>query len=602
MNKTKILIVEDELLIAENLAIKLKKLGYLVVDIVSSGKSAIEKSLARQPDLILMDIAIKGNLDGIQTAQKIKENQNVAIIFLTAYADDKTLERASLTGCYGYILKPFKDRELHAAIKIALKKHQEQIGIERSLVEITELLGEYSAEKSHIYEDELTKLPNQLMLRELFTYLLSIIDLSTIKSKDNINKKLIAFLYIKLDRFERIISSLGQKDSDSLIKLVANRLQEAIAGLTYENVITKLQYDEFSILISGVEKRQTASDFARTVLDRIRQPFIVNNKKIFLTSSIGISFYPFDHLVVERLLEQAKEAMLYGKERGGNKYHLYTSAFRIMNSNTSINLTLEADLHEAFEFDRLELYYQPKVNLKTGKVTSAEALLRWNHPKLGLVMPDKIIPLAEASGLMENISNWVLKQACSQIKTWHESGLDFLQVAVNLSGHHFNQVDLFHQLTQLLFEIDIEPEFLELELTEQVLVENVKANIKKLDLIKDLGIKISLDDFGTGYSSLGYLHQFPFDILKIDRCFISKINSNHKNAVITQSIIEMAHKLNLKVIAEGVENQAELDFLLANNCDEVQGFFFARPLPVDEFEKLIQSDRLFVSPTAVNHS
>ena len=601
MNKTKILIVEDELLIAENLAIKLNKLGYQVVDIVSSGKSAIEKSLALKPDLILMDIAIKGNLDGIQTAQMIRENQNVAIIFLTAYADDKTLERASLTGCYGYILKPFKDRELHAAIKMALKKHQEQIVIERSLVEITELLSEYSAEKSHIYEDELTKLPNQLMLRELFTYLLSIID-STSQEAKNINKKLIAFIYIKLDRFERIISSLGQRDSDSLIKLVANRLQEAIASFNYECVASKLQYDEFSILISGIEKRQTASDFVRAILTKIRQPFIVNNKKIFLTSSIGISFYPFDNLVVERLLEQAKEAMLYSKQQGGNRYHLYTSAFRIMNSNTSSNLALEADLHEAFEFDRLELYYQPKVNIKTGKVTSAEALLRWNHPKLGLIMPDKIIPLAEASGLVGNISDWVLKQACSQIKTWHESGLDFLQVAVNLSGNHFNQGDLFHQLTQLLFEIDIEPQFLELELTEEVLVENVQANIKKLDLIKDLGIKVSLDDFGTGYSSLGYLHQFPFDILKIDRCFISQIDSNQKNAVITQSIIEMAHKLSLKVIAEGVENRAELDFLLANNCDEVQGFLFARPLPVDEFEKLIKSDRLFVSSTATNYS
>ena len=597
MKKTKILIVEDELLIAENLAIKLKKLGHQVVDIVSSGKAAIKKASFHNPDLILMDIAIKGDLDGIQTANAIKETQNLAIIFLTAYADDKTLERASLTGCYGYILKPFKDRELHAAIKIALKKHQEQIIIQESLTEVTELLGEYSAQKSHIYEDELTKLPNQLMLRELFTYLLSTDSNSSspdrsspTEVKGEVKKKLLAFIYLKLDRFERIVSSLGNNQSDLLIKSVAKRLTEITNSFDYEGVTVRLGYNEFSILASGLPKRQIASNFAQQILDKLRQPFLINEQIIFVTASIGIAFYPFDSLTIERLLEQAKQAMLYTQDRGGHKYQLYTSAFRIMNSNVTSDLSLEADLHQALESNQLEIYYQPKINLKQGKILGAEALIRWNHPQLGIIAPNKILPVAEASGLMGDIGNWVLKNACNQIKIWQQNGLDFLRVAVNLSDYQLKQADLFHQLTQLLFELNIEPQSLELELTEQILVENVKANIQKLDLIKNLGIRISLDDFGTGYSSLSYLHQFPFDVLKIDRCFIKNIDRNQKNAVITKSIIEMAHQLGLKVVAEGIETQAELDFLIKHQCDEVQGYLFARPLPVKDFEKLLKSD------------
>jgi len=204
---------------------------------------------------------------------------------------------------------------------------------------------------------------------------------------------------------------------------------------------------------------------------------------------------------------------------------------------------------------------------------------------------------------MDNIGEWVLKKACQQTQFWHQAGFK-LRIAINLSGHQFKQSDLFHKLTQLLFEFNLDAQYIELELTEQILVENIQSNIQKLNLLKKLGVKISLDDFGTGYSSLGYLHQFPFDILKIDRCFISNINQNHKNAVITKSVIEMAHQLDLKVVAEGVETQAELDFLLKHKCDEVQGHFFARALPVIDFEKLLISDKEFftVSPQAIYSS
>jgi diguanylate cyclase (GGDEF)-like protein len=605
MKKRTILIVEDELLIAENLAYKLQDFGYQVVDIVSSGQAAINKVNAEHPDLILMDIAIKGDLDGIETANHITNTHNIPIIFLTAYGDNQTLERVTQSGCYGYILKPFKDQELHVTIQIALTKHQQQTVAQTSLVEVTELLSQYSAEKSSIYEDHLTKLPNQLMIRDIFVYLLSGMNnisaakqnqanqLQSDAQQTTINKKLIAFVYLKIDRFERIINSLGNEKIELLIKFIAQRLTEHTNKFEYEGVTLRVQYSEFCILLADLEQRIIASNFAQLILDSMRQPFIIAEQAIFLTASMGISFYPFDGLEIEQLLEQAKQTMMYAQEHGGNKYKLYTSAFKVIGSvaTNDFSLELEADLHHAVQHQELELYYQPQIDLKTSKIVSAEALIRWNHQKFGLILPNKIIPLAEASGLIEEIGEWVLKEACRQTEFWHQAGFNFLRVTVNLSGHQFKQSDLFHKLAQLLFESNLDSQFIGLELTEQVLVENVKTNIQRLNLIKKLGIQIALDDFGTGYSSLGYLHQFPFDVVKIDRCFIHKIEQNHKNAVITKSIIEMAHELNLKVIAEGIETQAELDFLVKHQCDEAQGYFFARPLPSSEFKKLLLSDK-----------
>lgn len=603
MQYTKVLIVEDELLIAENLAIKLKKLQYQVVGIVSNGRDAIQKVKKHSPDLILMDIAIKGDLDGIQTAQSIINERDIPIIFLTAYADDKTIERASVTGCYGYLIKPFQDKELHATMKIALTKHQEQTYMQTSLTEITELLGEYSVEKNNAYEDGITKLPNQLMLGELFSYLLTEIektpDSQGIAKSDlaedrlRLNKKLIAVAYIRLYKFERIVTSLDNENNNLLIKLIAERLDNSVKDFKYQGVTLKIASYDFAILLTGLEHRQIASEFFESVLNELRQPFIINDKPIFVTASIGISFYPFDNLAIERLIEQAKQAMLYLEKQNGNKCQFYTSAFRIMNSNAASNLSLEADLHQAIERNELKLYYQPKIDLKTGKLSGAEALLRWHHPKLGIVLPQKILPLAEASGLIDQIDEWVLRQACNQIEIWHQNKLDFLKVAVNLSGNQFQKSDLFHNLTQLLFGSNINPQFLELELTEQVLLDNIQSNIQKLNTIKNLGIQIALDDFGTGYSSLSYLHQFPFNVIKIDRCFIHNIDCNSKNAVITKSIIEMAHNLELQVVAEGIETHTELDCLVKNKCDTAQGYLFAYPLPVREFEKLVQSNKIF---------
>lgn len=605
MKKIQILIVEDELLIAENLAMKLKKFGYVIAGIVSSGQAALKHVQSKKPDLILMDIAIKGNIDGIETAAKIGVIEEIPIIYLTAYADDETLERATQTNCYGYILKPFKDRELHATIKVALKKYQEEISIKISLQEI---LNQYSSEHNDLYLDSLTKLPNRLFLRDIFENLLpkcnnifeeSSQNQKTTELNDDLNlstveNNIVGIIHFNLDRFQRINDSLGNENGDLLIQSVAARLKESSDNCNWESCVVRLYNSEFVILLAGMKIRQQVTDFARDILAQINQPFLIRDREIFLTASIGISFYPFDHIQLEPLLKRAKKAMKHAQEQGGDQYKFYTAALTMIGSIGSKDyLSLETDLHYALERKELELYYQPKISLKTGRIISAEALIRWNHPKIGLVPPEKFIYIAEESSLIESIGEWVLKEACKRTKIWHQSGFNYLTTAVNLSGRQFKQLDLFHKLTQILFDSNLDPKFIELELTEKILVDNVKTNIQRMNLIKKLGLIISIDDFGTGYSSLGYLQQFPFDTLKIDQCFIKDIEKNPTNAIITKTIIDMAHQLNLNVIAEGVETEAELDFLVKNKCDAIQGYIFSRPLPTKEFEKLLVSKKCF---------
>lgn len=599
MKTTNILIVEDELLIAENLAMKLEKFEYNVLDIVSSGKSAIKKVNAQTPDLILMDIAIKGDIDGITTAAKIRENHNVPIIFLTAYADEKTLERASKTGCYGYILKPFKDRELHAAIKMAINKHKEQNQIQETL---ETKIQQYAARNGAANIDPVTQLPNHLSLRDLFEYISSECRNGTnnVQSKDskelNANSKVedsLAVICLEIDRFKRVYQSLNNSDQDFLMISIAKSITNSLASFDTAKAIIKLQNSEFVVLISGINQKAAAQEIADNILKECRKPFIANNSELFLTASIGVALYPSAGSNIEQLLNKAEQAMHFAEQKGGDQFKFYSNSLKLINSSPSKNLQIETELHYALEREELELLYQPKIELKTGKIIGAEALIRWNHPRMGLVMPNQFIGIAEQSSLIESIGEWVLSTACKQAQHWHKSGFDDFNIAVNLSGRQFKQLDLFHKLTQILYDSGLKPQFLELELTEQILVENEKMNIQRLNLIKKLDLKISLDDFGTGYSSLGYLQQFPFDVLKIDRCFITDIEQKSKKAIIVKSVIEMAHKLDLKVVAEGVETKSELAFLVENKCDLVQGYFFSRPISSNDFEQLLFSKRPF---------
>jgi len=543
MSRAKILIVEDESIIAEDIADSLKILGYQVTAIVFSGEEAIQVAGDMQPDLVLMDIQLQGEMDGITAAEQIRSRFQIPIVYLTAYADDNTLQRVNGTKPFGYVVKPFEEKNLHSAIQIALHRHQ---------------------------HDCLTNLPNRSLLRER---------LSQILEKQKTFSTLIPVVSLSVDRINRINGTLGHSIGDFVLRSISQRLTECDRNL---DMVARLEAAEFAVIMPPVAQKQEGANIAQSILDIISEPIIVDGYEIYVTASIGIAFYPSDGTEGDQLLKNAYAAMYYAQQQGGNNYQFHTTKTGVVSID---QIVLETSIRNALKRSEFEVYYQPKVELKTGKITGSEALVRWNHPERGLVYPVDFIPLAEEMGLIIPLGEWVLRTACKQTKIWQEAGFSPLRVAVNLSGRQFNQKNLSERVSQILKETKLDPKYLEIEVTESLVIENESAAAKALSEWRILEIKIAVDDFGTGYSSLSYPKRFPFDIIKIDRSFVCNISNDPKNAAITIAIIQMAHSLDMKVIAEGVETQAELDFLYQYDCDEIQGYFFSKDVTTEEFEK-----------------
>ena len=593
-----ILLVEDELLLAKSTAKKIENSGYKVSKIVSSGQAAIDYVNQEQPDLILMDIVIKGDIDGIETASRIKSKVDVPIIFLTAYANDETLERAAQTGCYSYLIKPCREKEIKAIIKMTLSKHDEQSAIQNAL---QDTIHQYSEENSNIYKDNLTGLPNKLFLRDVFDYFLSlivkqeedqkIVDKSSKEdigiTSGNSSLKFISVFNINLNRLNKVCSYLNEEEQNSLIIEVGERLKNCASSFLTNCSTVFIQSDNFVVLLA-IEDKATAYMYGSILIDELKQSIQIGDRNFHISPTVGISFYPDNSLDLEELLDQGKKAGEYAQLQGGNRCQAFSFAFNVKDSKSSNDIRLESELYEALERQEFELFYQPQLDLQSNLIVGVEALVRWNHPKMGRIESDRFMPLAEDIGLTRPIGKWVLQTACKQLKKWHDRGLNTMSLSINISGAQFRQSDLFHKITQVLFETSLEANYLELELTEKILVDNIKTNVQRLNLLKKLGIQISLDNFGTGYASLGYLQQFPFDILKIDPCFVRRIDKNQVNAVITQNIIALAHQLGLKVIAQGVQTSEELRFLKNSQCDFIQGSVFSRPLEAKEFFNFAQ--------------
>ncbi|MGD1713554.1 putative bifunctional diguanylate cyclase/phosphodiesterase [Dapis sp. BLCC M172] len=565
MSKSKIMIVEDESIIAEDLADSLRTMGYTVVDIVSSGEEAILMAAEKQPNLILMDVMLQGEMDGVTAAEQIQSNLQIPIIFLTAYTDNKTLQRVKATNPFGYIVKPFEERNLHLTIEIALQRHQ---------------------------YDPITLLPNRSLFRARLNEILSqknqasLEDLCNIKKSDKYqNFPKIPIFYISLDRINRIKVTLGSKNGELVLCNMAKRIQDYITGI---DMLARLEAAEFAIILKPVEQKQDAINVAQSILDIISQPMVLEGYEVYITASIGITFYPLDNIEVDELLKNANAAMYHAQQKGGNNYQLHKSEAVVISLE---QLALETNLRNALKRSEFQVYYQAKVNLMTGKITGAEALIRWYHPEKGLISPAEFIPLAEETGLIISIGEWVLRTACNQTKIWQEAGFLPFQIAVNLSRRQFVQKNLQERIIKILEEVDLKPNHLELEVTESLVMQNERAASRMMKSWQKCGIKISIDDFGTGYSSLSYLREFPFDVIKIDRSFIRNIIADSKTEAITIAIIQMAHSLNLRVVAEGVETQAELDFLRKHKCDEIQGYLFSAPLPTSKFEQLLKEGK-----------
>ncbi len=427
------------------------------------------------------------------------------------------------------------------------------------------------------FHDELTSLPNRLMFNHRLDQALS---------RHRRAGSQLAILFMDLDRFKVINDSLGHEVGDVLLRQVANRLK---AQSREEDTVARMGGDEFVVLIENRENLLDISACARRLVAELSAPYLLGEKECHVTLSIGISVFPSDGNDSQSLLKAADVAMYRAKELGRNNYQYYLPS---MNVHTVERLELESDLSRALERGEFLLHYQPKVEIATGLITGIEALLRWNHPVRGLVPPMDFIPLAEETGLIVPIGEWVLATACARTKVWQDQGLTGLAVAVNLSARQFADSMLLPKLTHIIHSSGLAPSSLELEITESVVMSHGEAAEVVLDRLKSIGVQIAIDDFGTGYSSLAYLKRFPFDTIKVDRSFIRDIPGDSGDMKITRAIIAMAHGLRLKVVAEGVETADQLKFLRAQRCDAVQGYLLYRPLPEDEVAEVLKLNRL----------
>ncbi|EJL09339.1 sensor domain-containing protein [Pseudomonas chlororaphis] len=433
------------------------------------------------------------------------------------------------------------------------------------------------------YYDALTHLPNRTLFQDR---------LHTALQSAERQKSWVVLMFLDLDRFKPINDSLGHAAGDRMLKEMATRLLDCVDD---DDTVARMGGDEFTLLLQPRTSREIALNraihVAEQILASLVKPFVLEGREFFVTASIGIALSPQDGNELSQLMKNADTAMYHAKERGKNNFQFYQAD---MNASALERLELESDLRHALEQQEFILYYQPQFSGDGKRLTGAEALLRWRHPRRGLVPPGDFIPVLEELGLVVDVGDWVISEACRQLKAWHQAKVRVPKVSVNISARQFSDGQLGMRIATILKDTGLPPACLELELTESILMREVSEAMQILDGLKNLGLSIAVDDFGTGYSSLNYLKQFPIDVLKIDRTFVDGLPSGEQDAQIARAIIAMAHSLNLAVIAEGVETHEQLDFLREHGCDEVQGYLFGRPMPANSFEGQFSNDALFM--------
>lgn len=423
------------------------------------------------------------------------------------------------------------------------------------------------------YHDTLTGLPNRMLFFDRLTLEMA---------ESNRNRKKIAVMFMDLDNFKKINDTLGHIIGDNLLKEAANRLKACVRE---SDTVARIGGDEFSILLADIIHPDDAVVSANKILESFNVPYIINEHKLHISTSIGISIYPQDGKQIDDLMKNADIAMYRAKEKGKNNFQFYNS---VVNTRTHERITLENRMRHSIEHGELVVYYQPQVDITSRKINCAEALVRWQHPELGLLDPIHFLPLADETGFITSIDTWVLQTACAQVKAWQHAGVLPICISVNLSSRQFQKPNLAEIVSQVLRETDIDPQYLDLEISERIIMQDIDLTISNLTNLTALGVRFSIDDFGTGQSSISRLKKLPIQKIKIDKSIISDMAVIPDNKAIINAIIAMSHNLGLKVMAKGVESEDQVVFLRSGGCDEMQGYVFSKALPIEGFQELIK--------------
>ncbi|HKO87819.1 MAG TPA: EAL domain-containing protein [Burkholderiales bacterium] len=442
------------------------------------------------------------------------------------------------------------------------------LGLRRALTRTEERL-EFLA-----HFDPTTNLPNRNMFNQ---------SLEAALDRARRSGRGVALLFLDLDRFKYINDTLGHHVGDALLAAVAMRLSETVRK---SDLVCRLGGDEFTVLVENVSQAESLSYMCEHLIGAVSRPFTISQQEIYIGTSVGISIYPTDAPDAETLIKHADVAMYDAKEKGRNNFQFFSSE---MNVRSLRRLALENKLRHAIARNEFTLHYQPQIDLSTGQIVCMEALLRWNEAERGTISPGEFIPVAEDCGLIVAIGEWVLQQACGQMRHWRAMGFNDMRMSVNLSSRQFNQDDLLDVVTSVLRHNNLDPQALELEITEGSLMDGSEHVVAKMQRLRDLGVQLAIDDFGIGYSSMSYLKRFPLSRLKIDSSFVRDIPHDQDDVAITGAIIALAKSLGLGVVAEGVETQAQIEFLLANGCEEAQGYYYARPMPAIDVERILKA-------------
>ena len=567
-NNPTVLIIDDDPVIRTLAAKSLQSAGFLTIE-AAGAEDGLKLFREYRADAVLMDVIMPGGMDGYAACLKLREHsdsQYIPVLMMTSLEDLDSVNRSFEVGATDFITKPINFTLLGHRVRYMLRASQTT----QHLLESERRLHRMA------YFDSLTELPNRQFFREHLQVMVALAQRKNLK---------MSVLFIDLDGFKRINDTLGHHMGDLVLQEAGKRLLNCLRtsdllvrlGNAGEGDVSlaRLGGDEFTVLLSSIERVEDAATVAERIRICLAEPYILANQELYTATSIGITIYPDNGASAEELLKNADLAMYYAKRAGGNTYRYFSDS---MTEIANRRLSLENHLRKAIERDELELYYQPQLELAQGSYFGVEALLRWDSPVLGPIDPVEFIPLTEENGLIVSIGEWVLRKACQQMKEWRDQGLSIDRLAVNVSVIQLLNKGFVGLVTRVLAETGLDPHLLELELTESALVSEEGNILGILETLKKIGIQLVIDDFGIGYSSLNRLMNFPIDCLKVDQSFVRNIEQDSAKAAIVAAVIAMAEGMNMRVIAEGVETEAQLAFLRNKHCHVVQGHLISKPL------------------------